>query len=114
MLLRLAWNKKECSRWGSVFSHLSTLPARRDLAGCCHASHGWLCLLQPIADLPWGERTPVLMVTVLDDPDAVERAFAVGATYITKPIHWAVRHRASSAPTIPALKQLEVANRESG
>jgi len=45
------------------------------------------------------------MVTVLDDPDAVERAFAVGATdYITKPIHWAVlRHRASFDPTIPAL-----------
>ena len=38
---------------------------------------------------------PVLMITVLDDPDSVEQAFAVGATdYITKPIHWAVlRHR---------------------
>jgi len=45
--------------------------------------------------------------TVLDDPDAVERAFAVGATdYITKPIHWAVlRHRVATDPTIPALKQ---------
>jgi len=59
-----------------------------------------------------GERTPVLMA-VLDDPDAVERAFAVGATdYITKPIHWAVLRHRVSAPTIPALKQLEVANRE--
>jgi PleD family two-component response regulator len=40
-------------------------------------------------------RTPILMITVLDDPDSVERAFEVGATdYITKPIHWAVlRHR---------------------
>lgn len=35
--------------------------------------------------------TPVLMITGLDDPDSVDRAFAAGATdYITKPIHWAV------------------------
>jgi PleD family two-component response regulator len=35
------------------------------------------------------------MITVLDDPDAVEQAFAVGASdYITKPIQWSVlRHR---------------------
>jgi len=50
-------------------------------------------------DSPLGDgcasRTPILMITVLDDPDSVERAFEVGATdYITKPIHWAVlRHR---------------------
>lgn len=38
---------------------------------------------------------PILMITVLDDPDSVEQAFEVGATdYIPKPIHWAVlRHR---------------------
>jgi len=43
----------------------------------------------------WGS---TLMVTVLDDPDAVERA--VGATdYITKPIPWAVlRHRVRHLP----------------
>ena len=34
---------------------------------------------------------PILMVTVLDDQDSIDRAFSVGATdYITKPIHWAV------------------------
>lgn len=34
---------------------------------------------------------PILMVTSLDDPASVNRAFAAGATdFITKPIHWAV------------------------
>lgn len=34
---------------------------------------------------------PVLMITVLDDSDSVDRAFEAGATdYVTKPIHWAV------------------------
>lgn len=37
------------------------------------------------------ERTPVLMITGLDDPESVDRAFTAGATdYVTKPIHWAV------------------------
>lgn len=38
---------------------------------------------------------PILMITSLDDPDSVNRAFEVGATdYLTKPIHWALlRHR---------------------
>jgi diguanylate cyclase (GGDEF)-like protein len=36
-------------------------------------------------------RVPVLMITGLDDPNSVDKAFAVGASdYITKPIHWAV------------------------
>ena len=45
--------------------------------------------------LPGSEIAPVLIVTGLEDPKSVERAFEVGATdYITKPIHWAVlRHR---------------------
>jgi len=45
--------------------------------------------------LPGGVRTPVLMVTTLDDDNSVNLAFKAGATdYITKPIHWAVlRHR---------------------
>jgi diguanylate cyclase (GGDEF)-like protein len=35
--------------------------------------------------------TAILMVTVLDDPDSVDRAFTVGSTdYITKPINWSV------------------------
>ncbi len=34
---------------------------------------------------------PILMITALDDPESVDRAFKVGATdYITKPIHWPV------------------------
>ncbi|HBL62346.1 MAG TPA: hypothetical protein DDZ80_29315 [Cyanobacteria bacterium UBA8803] len=37
------------------------------------------------------EYTPVLMITVLDDRDSIDRAFAAGATdYVTKPILWAV------------------------
>lgn len=36
-------------------------------------------------------RTPVLMITALEDQESVDRAFDVGAAdYITKPIHWAV------------------------
>ncbi|AFZ13078.1 response regulator receiver modulated diguanylate cyclase [Crinalium epipsammum PCC 9333] len=41
--------------------------------------------------LPGGDRTPILMITSLDDKESVDRAFAVGATeYVTKPIHWPV------------------------
>ncbi|NDJ84865.1 MAG: response regulator [Chloroflexi bacterium] len=40
-----------------------------------------------------GERTPVLIITGLNDAEAVDRAFAAGATdYLTKPIHWPVLH----------------------
>jgi PAS domain S-box-containing protein len=36
-------------------------------------------------------RTPVLIITALEDQQSVDRAFEVGAIdYITKPIHWAV------------------------
>ncbi|MEH2000133.1 MAG: PleD family two-component system response regulator [Nostoc sp.] len=43
------------------------------------------------------ERTPILMITCLDDEKSVNRAFEVGATdYVTKPINFAVlRHRLS-------------------
>jgi diguanylate cyclase (GGDEF)-like protein len=38
-----------------------------------------------------GRKTPVLMITGLEDQDSVDQAFAAGAVdYITKPIHWAV------------------------
>lgn len=37
------------------------------------------------------ESTPVLMITGLEDPESVDRAFAAGATdYVTKPIHWPI------------------------
>ena len=41
--------------------------------------------------LPGSDRTPILMITALEDPDSVDLAFKVGAIdYITKPIQWAV------------------------
>ena len=51
---------------------------------------GFTCC-QKIRSLPKGDRIPILMITVLDDPESVEQAFNAGATdYITKPIHWSV------------------------
>ncbi len=39
--------------------------------------------------VPGGERTPVLMITSLDDQASVDHAFAVGASdYVTKPFNW--------------------------
>lgn len=78
------------------------------------------------AALPDGETAqehlPILMITVLDDPDSVDRAFEVGASdYITKPIHWAVlRHRVrrllrysmQQRYVIDLKQQLEKANQE--
>lgn len=75
---------------------------------------GFTCCSQ-LRSFPKSDRIPVLMLTVLDDPDAVEQAFAVGATdYITKPIHWAVlRHRLRRLLQQSQLyQQLEEANRE--
>ena len=51
---------------------------------------GFTCCTQ-LKTLPDGDRTPVLMITALEDQESVDQAFAVGAVdYITKPIHWAV------------------------
>lgn len=51
---------------------------------------GFTCCSQ-LRTLPIAEHTPVLMITVLDDRESVDRAFSVGATdYVTKPIHWPV------------------------
>ncbi len=58
-----------------------------------------LDVLMPIRDgfevcaalrsLPERSETPVLMMTGLEDADAIDRAYAVGATdFITKPIRW--------------------------
>lgn len=60
-------------------------------------------------------RTPVLMITGLDDQESVDRAFAVGATdYVTKPIHFAVlRQRVRRLIQQTQLyHQLKVANQE--
>lgn len=44
-----------------------------------------------IRKLTGGENTPILMVTGLEDLDAIHRSFDSGATdFITKPINWAV------------------------
>ncbi|NJL10561.1 MAG: PAS domain-containing protein, partial [Calothrix sp. SM1_7_51] len=51
---------------------------------------GFTCCAQ-LQTLPHGSSTPVLMITALNDPELVERAFFVGATdFITKPVHWSV------------------------
>ncbi len=59
------------------------------------------------------ERTPILMITGLDDPVSVDRAFEYGASdFVTKPIHWAVlRQRVRRLLQQAQLyKQLEAAN----
>ncbi|BAZ39498.1 two-component response regulator [Calothrix sp. NIES-4101] len=59
------------------------------------------------------ERTPILMITGLDDPESVDRAFECGASdFVTKPIHWAVlRQRVRRLLQQAQLyKQLEAAN----
>jgi diguanylate cyclase (GGDEF)-like protein len=59
------------------------------------------------------DRTPILMITGLDDPESVDRAFESGATdFVTKPIHWAVlRQRVKRLLQQAQLyKQLEAAN----
>jgi light-regulated signal transduction histidine kinase (bacteriophytochrome)/CheY-like chemotaxis protein len=51
---------------------------------------GFTCCAQ-LKTLPGSDRTPILMITALEDPESVDRAFEVGAIdYVTKPIHWAV------------------------
>lgn len=48
---------------------------------CCRTLHS----------LPGGDRTPVLMITRLEDIESVELAFDAGASdFVTKPINWAV------------------------
>ncbi|MBE9108170.1 PleD family two-component system response regulator [Nodosilinea sp. LEGE 07298] len=46
---------------------------------------------QQLQTLPGSERTPVLMITGLDDQASVDQAFEVGAVdFVTKPIHWPI------------------------
>jgi diguanylate cyclase (GGDEF)-like protein len=71
--------------------------------------------LEEINTLNGASRTPVLMITGLNDEDSVDRAFAVGATdYVTKPIHFPVlRQRVRRLIQQSQLyQQLELANRE--
>lgn len=56
------------------------------------------------------DRTPILIITALEDPESVDLAFEVGATdFITKPIHWAVlrqrvRHHLQASQTMMQLQ----------
>jgi diguanylate cyclase (GGDEF)-like protein len=51
---------------------------------------GFSCC-QQLRQLPEAQDVPILIITVLDDPASVDRAFEAGATdYVTKPIHWPV------------------------
>ncbi|MCB9436082.1 MAG: response regulator [Anaerolineales bacterium] len=46
---------------------------------------------EAIRKRPEGADVPILMVTALDQGEAIDRAFRVGATdYLTKPVQWAV------------------------
>lgn len=75
---------------------------------------GFTCCTQ-LQKLPGGTRTPILMITGLDDCESVDRAFAAGAIdYVTKPIHWPIlRQRVRRLlQTSRATKQLEAANKE--
>lgn len=60
------------------------------LDGVMPVMDGFNCCTK-LREVTGTEEPPVLMITVLDDPDSVDQAFHAGATdYITKPIHWAV------------------------
>jgi diguanylate cyclase (GGDEF)-like protein len=58
-------------------------------------------------------RTPILMITGLDDADSVDRAFEAGASdFVTKPIHWTMLRRRVRRllQQGQVYKQLEAAN----
>jgi diguanylate cyclase (GGDEF)-like protein len=62
---------------------------------------------------PGGQTIPVLMVTALDDHEAISRAFDAGATdFVTKPVHWGtvlqrVRYMIRAGATAEALRNSE-------
>jgi diguanylate cyclase (GGDEF)-like protein len=70
---------------------------------------------EKLQTLVGSRRTPILMITGLEDQASVDRAFAVGAAdYVTKPVHIAVlRQRVRRLLQQSQLQQqLEAANRE--
>jgi diguanylate cyclase (GGDEF)-like protein len=51
---------------------------------------GFTCCTN-LQQMDGGNRTPILIITALEDADSVNQAFEAGAAdYVTKPIHWAV------------------------
>jgi diguanylate cyclase (GGDEF)-like protein len=78
------------------------------------AIDGFTCCRR-IQEMSGIRRTPVLMITGLEDQDSVDQAFSVGAVdYITKPIHWGVlRQRVRRLiQQVRLYQQLETANHE--
>lgn len=68
---------------------------------------------EAIKGLPDGKETPILMVTALNDTDAIKRAFAAGAEdFITKPVQWEVlRHRVRRLMQMRELKAIAAQER---
>ncbi|NCJ07962.1 diguanylate cyclase [Synechococcales cyanobacterium C] len=51
---------------------------------------GFTCCEQ-LQQMPGAKKTPILLITALDDRDSIDRAFAAGVTdYVTKPINVAI------------------------
>jgi predicted signal transduction protein with EAL and GGDEF domain/FixJ family two-component response regulator len=69
-----------------------------------------------IRTLPGGAEVPIVMVTGLDDPQSIDRAYQAGATdFMIKPINWSLlTHRIGyvlhGARTLEALKRSEQKN----
>ena len=69
-----------------------------------------------IRALPGGLNVPIVMVTGLDDPTSIDRAYEAGATdFVIKPINWAllghrIRYVLRGARTIDALRISEQKN----
>ena len=69
-----------------------------------------------IRRLPGGAELPIVVVTSLDDPGSIERAYAAGATdFVTKPINWVllvhrVRYVLRAADSAGALRAAEARN----
>ncbi|AKG24111.1 GGDEF domain-containing response regulator [Calothrix sp. 336/3] len=86
--------------------------ARKNLADAMAGIDIGSSLNTQLISMFW-DKTPILMITGLDDPDSVDMAFEVGATdYLTKPIHWAVLKRRVRRllQQGQVYKQLEAAN----
>lgn len=72
---------------------------------------------QKLKELPDMKRVPVLMMTALEDTDAIRRAYHAGATdFITKPINWLivgyrVHYMLRSSKTLDELLRSESKNR---
>jgi DNA-binding response OmpR family regulator len=69
-----------------------------------------------IRSLPGGLDVPIVMVTGLDDPTSIDRAYDAGATdFVVKPINWAllryrIRYVLRGARTLEALRLSEQKN----